>query len=120
MSPFDGLLLARGGVAYTVLAIQKSRRESASEQVEYTEEPGNARDSRWRALAHQLVFIVAGLGLLVLGAHWLVEGTVGLARWLGLSELIIGLTIVAVGTSLPAVTLLVLWVRHRASFRTRG
>jgi cation:H+ antiporter len=48
-----------------------------------------------------LLLVPVGLGLLVLGAHWLVEGAVAFATWLGVSELIIGLTVVAVGTSLP-------------------
>lgn len=47
--------------------------------------------------------IVAGLALLVLGARWLVDGAVTFATWLGVSELIIGLTVVAVGTSLPEI-----------------
>jgi cation:H+ antiporter len=45
--------------------------------------------------------MLAGLGLLVVGADWLITGSVALARTLGLSELIIGLTLVAAGTSLP-------------------
>jgi cation:H+ antiporter len=44
-----------------------------------------------------------GLGLLVYGARWLVEGAVTLARTLGVSELVIGLTVIAAGTSLPEV-----------------
>jgi len=49
------------------------------------------------------VLVVAGLGLLVLGSRWLVDGAVALARAYGTSELVIGLTIIAVGTSLPEV-----------------
>jgi cation:H+ antiporter len=49
------------------------------------------------------VLIVVGLALLVLGAHWLVEAAVAIARALGVGELVIGLTIVAAGTSLPEV-----------------
>ncbi|MBN2631695.1 MAG: sodium:calcium antiporter, partial [Rhodobacteraceae bacterium] len=44
---------------------------------------------------------VAGLGALVLGSQWLVEAAVTFAKSLGISDLVIGLTIVAVGTSLP-------------------
>ncbi len=44
---------------------------------------------------------VLGLALLVVGGHFLVDGAVGLARRLGMSERLIGLTIIAVGTSLP-------------------
>ena len=50
-----------------------------------------------------MAFIAAGLVLLVLGSRWLVNGAVAFAQALGVSELVIGLTIVAAGTSLPEV-----------------
>ena len=49
----------------------------------------------------QLLAILAGLGLLVLGAQSLVAAASNFARALGVSELVIGLTVVAAGTSLP-------------------
>jgi cation:H+ antiporter len=48
-------------------------------------------------------FVLGGLVLLVLGSRWLVDSAVAFARHLGVSELIVGLTIVAAGTSLPEV-----------------
>jgi cation:H+ antiporter len=51
---------------------------------------------------------VVGLALLLLGARWFTEGAVELARSFGVSELTIGLTVVAVGTSLPEVATSVL------------
>lgn len=48
-----------------------------------------------------LVLVLIGLGLLVLGARWVVDGAVELAELLGVSKTLIGLTIVAAGTSLP-------------------
>lgn len=48
-------------------------------------------------------FIVIGLAMLVLGSRWLVEAALVVARAIGISELIVGLTIVAAGTSLPEV-----------------
>jgi cation:H+ antiporter len=48
-----------------------------------------------------IIFVVCGLGLLVLGSRFFVDGAVGLARAIGVSEAVIGLTIVALGTSLP-------------------
>jgi cation:H+ antiporter len=48
-----------------------------------------------------VALIVGGLALLVLGARWLVQGAVAIAQRLGVSELVIGLTVVAGGTSLP-------------------
>jgi len=54
-------------------------------------------------IAHQVGFILAGLGTLVLGAGWLIESATAIAQAFGVSNLIIGLTIVAAGTSLPEV-----------------
>lgn len=54
-------------------------------------------------IAHQVGFIVAGLGTLVLGAGYLIDSSTAIAHSLGVSDLIIGLTIVAAGTSLPEV-----------------
>jgi cation:H+ antiporter len=51
----------------------------------------------------QLLLILAGLALLLLGAEWMVEAAVAFARALGVSDLIIGLTIIAVGTSMPEI-----------------
>lgn len=54
-----------------------------------------------RSAAVSVLIALAGLGLVVLGGYFLVNGAVGLARSFGISETIIGLTIVAVGTSMP-------------------
>ncbi len=48
-----------------------------------------------------LLFLFGGLGALVLGGEWFVDGATGIAHYLGWSEALIGLTILAVGTSLP-------------------
>lgn len=101
----DGLLLAGGVVAYTVWSIRRSRRESAAIQEQYAREFGPGADpapSKDKPL-RQLGLIVAGLALLLLGSNWLVDGAVAIARAFGLSELIIGLTIIAAGTSMPEV-----------------
>ena len=59
--------------------------------------------------------VLGGVGLLVLGAHLLVEAAVTLARGFGVSEVVIGLTLVAIGTSLPElVTSLVAAVRRHS------
>lgn len=50
-----------------------------------------------------LTLITVGLGMLVLGSRWLLQGSVTIAQSFGISELVIGLTIVAAGTSLPEV-----------------
>ena len=48
-----------------------------------------------------IIWLLVGLGLIVLGADWLVEGASSIARKAGVSEFVIGLTIVGFGTSCP-------------------
>lgn len=56
---------------------------------------------RGKGYARELALVGMGAGGVVLGAHWLVEAGVGIAEWLGISSLVIGLTMVAFGTSIP-------------------
>ena len=99
ISSFDGMILFAAVLIYTVYAILQSRREQRSVQAEYERKFVTATGSVWANLG----LIVLGLILLVLGARWLVEGAVAVARWLGVSELVIGLTVIAIGTSLPEI-----------------
>ncbi|MFC1464575.1 MAG: calcium/sodium antiporter, partial [Candidatus Brachytrichaceae bacterium NZ_4S206] len=99
----EGVVLFAGVIAYTAFLIIQSRRESnKTVQQEYEQEfragPGGPART-----ALNLVLIVAGLGMLVLGSRWLVDGAIAVARALGVDEVVIGLTIVAGGTSLPEV-----------------
>ncbi len=64
---------------------------------------GKGGTTRAGDLLHQIGFIFAGLAVIVLGAAWLVDGAVVLAKNLDVSDAVIGLTIVAAGTSLPEV-----------------
>ena len=50
---------------------------------------------------HAVLWVIAGLVMLPLSAHYLVEAAVTIAQYFGISELVIGLTIIAIGTSLP-------------------
>jgi cation:H+ antiporter len=99
----EGALLFAGIVAYTVFLIRQSRKEGKEVQDEYVQEFGGGRPRGAKQYILNLVLVAAGLALLVLGARWLVDSAVSLARLLGLSELIIGLTIIAAGTSMPEV-----------------
>lgn len=100
----DGALLVAGGAGYTWFLIRSSRRETAAVRAEYHEAfggtPAAANRPRWLL---DLAFIVGGLALLVIGSRWLVTASVATAEMLGVSQLVIGLTIVAAGTSLPEV-----------------
>jgi cation:H+ antiporter len=101
----DGFLLTSCLVSYTVWAIRKSRKEQAVIQQEYADElgiPSKAPTTPAQMLL-QVVLLVVGLGMLVLGARLFVDAAVTIARGFGVSELVIGLTLVAAGTSLPEV-----------------
>ncbi|MBK6973961.1 MAG: calcium/sodium antiporter [Sterolibacteriaceae bacterium] len=102
ISRWDGALLFGLLLAYLVFVIRQSRRENKAVDAEYAQEFGDG--SRWdRHWSVQLLLIACGLALLVAGSDWLVGAAVVFAKQLGLSELVIGLTIVAAGTSMPEV-----------------
>ncbi len=89
-------------VAYVVFLVRQSRAETKEVRDEY--EAGVRRTGKWDGhWAVQVLLIVAGLGLLVLGSNWLVDAAVAFARAFGVSDLVIGLTIIAAGTSMPEV-----------------
>ncbi len=100
ISRTDGILFTAGIIAYTAFLIRQSRKEKERPSDEFVKE---YKASGKKTLLIDIALVAAGLGLLVLGSRWLVNGAVMIATYLGLSELIIGLTIVAVGTSLPEV-----------------
>jgi cation:H+ antiporter len=99
----DGAVLLTAAVAYTVLLIGISRRETEPVQTEYEQAYGQAQTRDGGRWPMHVLLILVGLSLLVIGADWLVEGAVAIAAALGVSELIIGLTVIAAGTSLPEV-----------------
>ena len=101
---FDSLILLSCLITYTVFALRQSRAESKTVQNEYAEEFAQKQPRTTKNLALNIFFILMGLGLLTVGSRWLVDSAVAIARALRVSELIIGLTIVAIGTSLPEVT----------------
>jgi cation:H+ antiporter len=99
----EGLLLFAGIIAYTFFLIRQSRREAKAVEEEYSQEYAAKAETGWKPWVVNLGLVGIGLTLLVLGSNWLVDSAISIARWLGLSELIIGLTIVAAGTSMPEV-----------------
>ncbi|MBM3129650.1 MAG: calcium/sodium antiporter [Chloroflexi bacterium] len=93
ISRLDGALLLGGGIAYIVWTYVCARKNNGRA----LDDPPRAHRAAWIDLA----LIVVGLGLLVFGARALLDGAIAIAQALGISQIIIALTIVAVGTSLP-------------------
>ena len=104
VSLFESVFLLVLLIGYTTFLVVQSRRQSAVVQSEYAAEIKPAEQSAWDAkLPVQIALVLIGLALLIVGSRWLVTAATGFARELGISELVIGLTIVAAGTSLPEV-----------------
>lgn len=96
----DGLILFSGILAFTVILIVLSRREQLpadKEQVLLQEERITSEINR----LHEAGRLLVGLAILLGGANLMVTGAVNIARAFGVSEAVIGVTLVAVGTSLP-------------------
>lgn len=97
----EAVLLFALVIAYTVFLVIQSRRATQATEEEFaTEIPTSQWDRHWGV---QAVLVIGGLALLVLGADWLVGAAVAFAKVMGVSDLVIGLTVVAVGTSMPEI-----------------
>jgi len=92
LTRLDGIILLTGLVIYLVLTVRNNITPAISEQ-----------DLAYRRYSTPVVVLatLAGLAILILGAHLLIKGATGIARALDIPEGIIGLTVVAIGTSLP-------------------
>ena len=95
----EGFLFFAGLIAYVWMNVILARRETKANQI--LEVEGEVPDKPSKHWVLDMVLILAGLGILVLGSRLLVEHAVLLAQSLGVSEAIIGLTIIAAGTSMP-------------------
>ena len=99
----EGLVLFIGVLAYTGWLIRGARNEQSDVvKAEYEEEVKSVEGSTFKASApFQIGLVVVGLGLLIIGSQFLVSSATEIAEALGVSDLVIGLTVVAAGTSLP-------------------
>jgi cation:H+ antiporter len=102
ISRVDGTIFLIGIILYTTFLLIQSRKEHNPEVTEeYEREYGGSTARSPQQIAINIGFVVLGLGLLVLGSKFLVDSSIAIARSFGVSELVIGLTLVAAGTSLP-------------------
>lgn len=109
-----GALLIGGVIGYTYWTVVHSKDSPAIVKEEYESE--YPKDTK-RSISHiliELVLIVIGLVFLIYGSEWFVKGATQIAKELGVSELLIGLTIVSIGSSLPelATSLYATWKKE--------
>lgn len=103
LNQMEGLFFFLGLIGYLFLLFRIGQRESAQVKEEYEHEYGAPPKPDPRRLGLNALLAVGGLVMLGVGSRWLVQGSVEIARALGVGELIIGLTIIAAGTSMPEV-----------------
>jgi len=104
-SRIDGGILFGGLIVYTSGLIYVSRRQGKAEiDPEVAELIGDVESGSplWRVL-NSLLLVIGGLAMLGVGSSWLVDSAVVFARFLNVSEVVIGLTVISIGTSLPEV-----------------
>ena len=94
LSQEDGIIMVVALIAYLVFVIHRERRSHIGEEEPESIDVGMSGPAA-------IAWIVVGVGVLTLGSDWLVVGAAGLARRVGISERVIGLTLLALGTSLP-------------------
>jgi len=85
---FEGLILIAGLVIYNILLIRSGKK-------------GRSESKEEKFAIKDVVNLVLGIAIVVLGGYFLRNGSVGIARMAGLSEWLIGATVVAAGTSAP-------------------
>jgi cation:H+ antiporter len=96
----DGLILVGGIVVYTIFVLRQARREKETVSEDYAKAM-DAAVRPDRRVGKQVLFMGGGLGLLALGSDLLVRGAVAVAQSFGVSEVVIGMTVVTIGTTAP-------------------
>lgn len=98
---WEGIVFVTILVGFTVFLIRSSRKSEQSKLAEVLEEDeidaGEVKDS----LSKSVVFLLIGLVCLYFGSEWFVGGASDLAKKFGLTDSVIGVTVVAFGTSAP-------------------
>ncbi len=103
ISQLDGVVLVAGLIAFTAYTLSRAKKEREN----VTEDSSITKTPVPRAIA----LIVMGAALLYFGGFLTVENAVSIAENLGISETVIGITIIAIGTSLPELVTSVIAIR---------
>ena len=98
LSRIDGIVMLTGLVIVMVWLARLGLRSAANDPIAMDYEAEIPSDV---SMTMAIVWLIVGLGTLLVGAELLVDGAIGIAKMMGVSEVVIGITIVAFGTSLP-------------------
>jgi len=98
LSRIDGIVMMTGLVIVMIWLARLGMRTAPSDPIKRDYEAEIPEDV---AMKTAIIWLLIGLGTLLLGAHLLVDGSLSIAHALGVSEVVIGILLVALGTSLP-------------------
>ena len=105
ISQIDGIILIAALIGFTLYTVKTVKKQKVQESgtIENESLEGELFLSKYKIETYpqSIALIVSGIILLFLGGHLTIDGAVGIAETMGLSHLIIGVVIVAIGTSLP-------------------
>lgn len=110
---FTGVGFLLGLVVFTVLVLRWARHEPETIQAEYESYDRAGRRSEHPVLRTSILLAVGGMLVLFAGGDLVVRGAVPLARLMGISDIVIGASLVAVGTSLPELATALVAARRR-------
>lgn len=94
----DGIVMLTGLAIVMIWFVRLGIRSAENDPIKMDYEAEIPEDVSTKMA---FVWLFVGLGVLLIGAEWLVDGSIGVAQSLGVSEVVIGITIVAFGTSVP-------------------
>ena len=112
LARWEGALLLGAAVAYTVHGIRTSRRDERARRAELPPEVRDALIEAQVGFKRHVFLVIGGVALLVYGSDLLLDGAIATAARLGVSEAVVGLTLVALGTSLPELATTVVAARR--------
>lgn len=104
LNTWDGLLMFILGIIYLIIIVRTSKNERAFVQSEFKEEfePSTTKEKAdYKIWSWNVMLLFCGIIATIYGAEKLVDGAVSIAQYFGMSDAVIGLTIIAIGTSAP-------------------
>ena len=116
ISQFEGLGLIVGLIGFTIFTVKRAKKQTPRGDIVEDEDPEvdmHFTKIRITGVPRALLFVGIGSFLLFLGGKYTVDGAVGISESLGISQLVIGVVIVAIGTSLPELVTSVIAIRKK-------
>ena len=114
ISQIDGMILIVGLIIFTIFTVKTAKRQISHGDIVEDEDPEvdvGFLKIRIKTVPLALVFVGVGSFLLFIGGKYTVDGAVGISESLGISQLVIGIVIIAIGTSLPELVTSVIAIR---------